>query len=639
MHTYDSHFRALSFVAELDERRELMRRGAGSLKIESQYPYYAIRMQGIAERLPNLHVGDFIKVKRIQAAAGDQNFEGRVQRIDLNKVVIHFSDKFRASRHNNDKFDVQFSFNSMPYRRQHRALEFVAESVRLLFPQPGPEARAWRSPVNLLPISPNILDNVEQMQAVKAIVQAPPGSAPFIIFGPPGTGKTSTVVEAIHQLLAKSADVRVLACTPTNTAADVLAIKLATGPAKLEPDVLFRLNAIWRGRGQDLDNVPDTYPNELLDPYSEINENNVFAIPTKEKLGSFRVVVATCASAGVAESLGLPRGHFTHIIIDEAAQCVEPVTNGAILPLADEGTNVVLAGDPKQLGASCHSKLARAFGLKVSYMERLMKRTIYDLRHAEGIRIMKLKKNFRNHPSIIHFSNQVFYEGELQPMGNADVRMLEQAPSVRNKFPVIFHAIVGEEKHEVGSPSYYNESEALVVKRYVDELRDGYTAGGQLIKLDSEDIGIITPYLDQQHVMKDLCGRKGLKIGTVESFQGQERRVIIVSTVRSRNLGFVSEPQRINVALTRARALVIVVGNPLALAEDPYWRTLLLYINQRGGWRGNPRAADIPALTDSVVRAHDEAMMSGSKTAEAKADAADLLKRLRSVIDTIPPPL
>ncbi|EIW74342.1 P-loop containing nucleoside triphosphate hydrolase protein [Coniophora puteana RWD-64-598 SS2] len=634
--TYAKHFGSLTYLSELFDRRELARHGLAGMSVQSRHPYYYVPIPGIADRRPKLHVGDYIRVKKAKSSAESPDFEGRIVRIERAGAVVSFSDRFRAPQ--GEKFDVQFKFNTMPYRRQHRALEFVSEFPRFLFPEPDPGIVPEDIQVEL-PRTSEIAGNFEQSQAIRAIVRAPPGSSPFIIFGPPGTGKTSTVVQTIHQLLAKSPDVRVLACSPQNSSADHIAIKLAMGPAQLDTKVLFRLNALWRGRGQENDALEaDKYP-RILDPYSEINEHNVFAFPEKEKLASFRVVVSTCSSAGVAEGLGIPRGHFTHIIIDEAVQSVEPETLAAILPLADEHTNIVLAGDPKQLPPSCHSNVAKEFGLHISYLQRLIGLPLYsNVRDMNGSVIM-LRENFRSHPAIMHVSNQIFYEGELRPMGNPDIHMFEDAPFVEGRFPVVFHSVIGEEKRDKGSPSYYNNSEAVIVKRYCQMLIEGYTVGEETFKIAPEDIGIISPYHAQRYAINDLCGWEGLKIGTVESFQGQERRVIIVSTVRTRRLGFMSEPQRMNVALTRARALLIVVGNPLLLCRDPHWRSFLLYTSQHSGWRGNPRPETIPGLSEEVIQARNNAMLSNQRSDKARAEAEALLARFRAVTDVVPPPV
>lgn len=190
-------------------------------------------------------------------------------------------------------------------------------------------------------------------------------------FNRPGTGKTVTIVEAMQQLL-QNPEVRILACAPNNSAADLIAQKLI-GLGKTQ---LFRLNSLTR-RIQDL-------PKTLKD-FALINENTVFAIPPVEDLRKYRVIVSTCMSGGVPANMGVRRGHFTHIFIDEAGQGKEPEIMVPIKSVANEKTNIILAGDNQQLGPVVHSNIANALGLKTSYLSRLMDRDIYSLETGRGI--------------------------------------------------------------------------------------------------------------------------------------------------------------------------------------------------------------------------------------------------------------
>lgn len=193
----------------------------------------------------------------------------------------------------------------------------------------------------------------------------------------PGTGKTVTIVEAMQQLLARDPNVRILACAPNNSAADTITMKLS---ARGKGEV-FRLNAMSRR----IEDIPKS-----LREFSLMNDNQVFAMPTAEQLVKYRVVISTCLSAGVPAGLGLKRGHFTHIFIDEAGQGKEPEIMVPILSIADSKTNVVLAGDNQQLGPIVHSNLASSLGLKTSYLSRIMERDIYNLETGRGITYVHL---------------------------------------------------------------------------------------------------------------------------------------------------------------------------------------------------------------------------------------------------------
>ena len=130
----------------------------------------------------------------------------------------------------------------------------------------------------------------------------------------PGTGKTTTLLEAMKQLLDRDKNCRILACAPSNSAADLIAEKMMY----LGTNALFRLNSFARPVDLLLQKK------EMLKPYCLINDNTVFAVPPLEVLRAYRLVVSTCVSGGIPSGLGFARGHFTHIFIDEAGQATEP---------------------------------------------------------------------------------------------------------------------------------------------------------------------------------------------------------------------------------------------------------------------------------------------------------------------------
>ena len=188
----------------------------------------------------------------------------------------------------------------------------------------------------------------------------------------PGTGKTVTITEAIRQLLVEDPSVRILACAPSNTAADNIAKKLLD----LGPSQIFRLNALSRAVGD---------MSKILQPISNVNGNLIFAMPDLEQVAKYRVIVSTCFSANVPAGLGLKKGHFSHIFIDEAGQGKETELMVAIKNNASPVTNVILAGDNCQLGPIVHSRLAASFGLKISYLDRIMRRPVYNLGTGTGV--------------------------------------------------------------------------------------------------------------------------------------------------------------------------------------------------------------------------------------------------------------
>ncbi len=180
-----------------------------------------------------------------------------------------------------------------------------------------------------------------------------------------------TIVEAIIQILRQQPTARIMACAPSNSAADILAQRLR---ASLTPDEMFRCNAIFRD--------PSSVPSEIMD-YT-FRKGHLFGHPPISSLAKFKVIVTTCINASFAYNLGLTVGHFTHVFVDEAGQASEPEVLIPIKPLSLDSTRIILSGDPKQLGPVVRSSVAREFGLEKSYLERLMERPVYSDERGRG---------------------------------------------------------------------------------------------------------------------------------------------------------------------------------------------------------------------------------------------------------------
>ncbi|KAF5322682.1 hypothetical protein D9619_001136 [Psilocybe cf. subviscida] len=594
--TYAKQFKYLLWIEEFKMEQALIV-DCGGLRGHS------LPVPGLAEKRPSVLVGDRILVQE-EGATDGRWFEGHVHVLRQAEVGLCFHSSF-ARYGEGRKFQVRFKLNQIPTRRQHQAMDTVFAEERVLFPtiEHLPQKRPISNgPMKLF--NSLISTNPRQLQAVASIVHSSPGSLPFVVFGPPGTGKTITIVEAIKQLILTNPNAKILACAPSNSAADLITSRLRN---TLQPEHLFRFYAASRFKNQ----VPD----ELL-PYTYSPDDQHFSIPGMFRLRRYRVVVATCVSGSFAFNIGLERGHFTHIFIDEAGQATEPETFVSIKTLADSNTNIILSGDPKQLGPIIRSPIARDLGLETSYIERLMSTDTYDIQAGYGKSVIKLVQNFRSHQSILSFPNERFYGGELQRCASPNVmnKYLGSSLLPNNKFPIIFHSVSGKDDREASSPSFFNVDEILQVKSYVQRLRDD-----RKHRTTDADIGIIAPYHAQCVKLRSSLRNvaDGVKIGSVEEFQGQERPVIIISTVRSskefveydlrHTLGFVANPRRFNVAVTRAQALLIIVGDPQVLSLDPLWRSFLNYIYLNGGWNGPDITWD-PDVPVSESERYDKAI-------------------------------
>ncbi|POI30107.1 hypothetical protein CIB84_006143 [Bambusicola thoracicus] len=356
----------------------------------------------------------------------------------------------------------------------------------------------------------NPMLNKQQKLAVKRILSGECRPTPYILFGPPGTGKTITVVEAILQIHFTLPDSRILVCAPSNAATDLICLRLHQSNL-LKPGAMVRVNATCRSTEQI---------DDIVKPYCKDGDDIWKAV-------WFRIIITTCSSAGMFYQTGTRLGHFTHVILDEAGQASEPESLIPIGLISEVNGQIVLVGDPKQLGPLIKSRIAVAFGLNISLLERLISREMY-LRDEDA------------------FSA----DGAYNPL-------------------------LGKETREGHSPSWFNPTEAVQVMQYCCHL-----AKNESIAVSVTDIGVITPYRKQVEKIKFLLRSidlSDIKVGTVEEFQGQECMVTILSTVRSYEdtfaeeeycLGFLSNPKRFNVAITRAKALLIVIGNPHLLVKN-----------------------------------------------------------------------
>ncbi|XP_043284059.1 probable RNA helicase armi [Venturia canescens] len=454
--------------------------------------------------------------------------------------------------------------------------------------------------------------NYYQKIAVRNILKGVARPLPYVIFGPPGTGKTITLCEAILQIVTTIPESRLLIATPSNSSANLISERLLDSGV-LKPGDLVRLVA-----QHCLDD--DSIPERLL-PYcatgnlaaewsvkskTDYEQNMPKLNCTMSVLGRHRITVGTCIALGLLYNMGFPRGHFTHILVDEAGQATEPEIMVPLNFVHSSHGQIVLAGDPMQLGPVVNSKLASHFGLGESFLSRLLHQFPYQrdnqgFEHGYDPRLVtKLVYNYRSLPEILELPNSLFYDSELipqvSPTDSPEIQLLRSMavdlPERAGHPPaIVFHGVNGENLQDPDSPSWYNPAEATQAYLYLLKLYDRNLSGN--------DIGIITPYKKQVRQIRDLLMELDIelpKVGSVEEFQGQERKVIILSTVRSTKsmvtedvkhaLGFVASPKRLNVALTRARALLIILGNPTLLSQDPYWRSVLIHCLERESYTG-----------------------------------------------------
>ncbi|KAM7280885.1 hypothetical protein ACFE04_008019 [Oxalis oulophora] len=578
---YVPFFKTLLAMEEIRLEEDMRSHNMERVTMKRNGNFLSLVVPGLAERRPSLVHGDHIFAK-IVGENGDDKFppyQGYIHSVKADEIYLKFSSDYHFRHLDRYQYNVQFTYNRINTRRLYQAVDAAEKlDIEFLFPSESDKRVIETTP--LVPIS--CLLNEEQMCAVEMILGCK-GAPPYLIYGPPGTGKSMTVVETILQLYKTQNDTKILVCAPSNSAADYLLEKIMSEESvRVDERDIFRLNAAAR-------------------PFEEVKpeiiqfcsfEDSIFRCPPESVLGQFRIIVSTYMSCSLLNAEGVKRGHFSHILLDEAGQASEPESMIPISKLCLKNTVVVLAGDPMQLGPVIYSKQADNFGFGKSYLERLFESEYYNSENENYM--TKLVRNYRCHSEILHLPSVLFYNGELIASKDEDRSSFINSVSFLpdKEFPILFFGIQGCDEREGSNPSWFNRIEASKVVEIIQEL----LGGG---KLTENDIGVIAPYRQQVLKIKkalEILDLSGITVGSVEQFQGQERQVIIISTVRStvkhnefdraHCLGFLSNPRRFNVAITRARALLIIIGNPHIICKDTYWNQLLWRCVDNNSYKG-----------------------------------------------------
>ncbi|XP_023180568.1 RNA helicase Mov10l1 [Xiphophorus maculatus] len=613
-----SRFSTLLWLEELNAERELREFSISGALLRKGGTHLHLDVLGLAEGRPCLNIGDRVLLKKLQSDSLEMEYISYVTEINEENVSLRVNSNFHRS-YLGEPLDVEFTYNRLTTRRCHNALELTNHFGEILFPtRVRPQTHLWTgewmdenpptengdassSCVNMkskatqskgkgkqtskpMPSKGQFFNpdlNPCQKEAVKRILEAECRPLPYVLFGPPGTGKTITLIEIILQVYHFLPSSRVLVCTPSNSAADLICVRLHHS-GFLHTASLARVNASSR----ETESIT-----EVLQPYSRAGEDIRHA-------AFHRIVVSTCSSAGMFHNIGIQEGHFTHVFLDEAGQATEPESLIPISFISERDGQIVLAGDPCQLGPIVKSNLAMAFGLGISLLERLMANPLYtkqDWGYNPKL-VTKLIYNYRSHEALLMLPSKLFYLGELCCKAQREIvdSLCQWKDLPKKDFPLFFHGVRGTEMREGKNPSWFNPVEAVQVMLYCCQL-----AKKLYNPVHPSDIGIIAPYRKQCEKIRVLLCKVGLsdiKVGSVEEFQGQEFLVIILSTVRSNeslesedlqsSLGFLANPKRFNVAITRPKALLIIVGNPHILIRDPCFRALLQYCFSNGAYLG-----------------------------------------------------
>uniref|UniRef100_A0AC34FBQ4 AAA+ ATPase domain-containing protein n=1 Tax=Panagrolaimus sp. ES5 TaxID=591445 RepID=A0AC34FBQ4_9BILA len=420
------------------------------------------------------------------------------------------------------------------------------------------------------------LFNQKQKEAIYSMTRSV--NTTFILYGSPGSGKTYTIVEAIRQLLqshTSNSDIendslqsnqKILICTPSNMAADAIA------EAILEQNFIS-VNDIFRVMSSSRDAFCRNHKLENITQTTVLYDSNnqtirpIFNMPTNDILKKYNIIICTLGSTPKLSKY-LPPGHFSHIFVDEAAQASEMEIWLALGHLATKETRLILAGDPKQLGPVTTVAVLNkeCYGFKTSLLLRLTEQS--DI-FKNPQYLIQLTDNHRSHHEIVNLSSKLFYYNTVIPVNAKGSNSLCRLSFLRRgDFPIHFHNVTWGFEQISETKSYRNLAEVEVVVRYIQEC---------LPFVNEKDIGVIAPYKFQAEAIRfRLKSHPNITVETVERFQGSERRVIIISTVRTKNkLGFMCEHSRINTAITRAKHLLIIVGNASSLKSHSQWKGII----------------------------------------------------------------
>lgn len=546
------------------------------------------------------------------------NSEGKPERDHINGVINYVRDHTMViTLHGDDLPDwmdssllgVDVMFDEMSYREMEYALREVmkAEENRLAELR---EILLGGAPAKVRPFDGRLNDQGLNSSQHEALMKVMTAADVGLIHGPPGTGKTTTLVQAIRETI--HAEHQVLVCAPSNAAVDLLVDKLAEQgmdvirighPARVTEQTLSKtLDARiaahpsyqeLRSLRKQMEQLrAKAFKFRRQFGYHERQERKMLLMESKAMKADADVLEfyivndllqnaqAICATL-VGSSHPVLRGRrFITAFIDEAAQALEPAT---WIPLL-RAQRVILAGDHQQLPPTIKSNEAARNGLARTLFEKSI------IHHPQTASMLTVQ--YRMHEDIMRFPSDYFYNGELVADDSVRTALL-----ALNQPPVEFIDTAGigyAEKQDPETLSRYNEEEAQLLVRRLETLIQ--EVGSDAWLKQSLTLGLITPYRAQVDILERLVDaseifmplRSLITINTVDAFQGQERDLIGISFVRSNeksDVGFLGDIRRTNVAMTRAKKKLLMVGDSATLGAHEFYSAMIDYVQGKGFYK------------------------------------------------------
>lgn len=416
---------------------------------------------------------------------------------------------------------------------------------------------------------------------------------PFhIIHGPPGTGKTQTLVKTITEFASNGK--RVLVCAPTNAAVDHITRQLSKkniallrmgNSLKIDPSLtpytlkgkiiesgLTEITKRLKKEAEVIRKKAFRYIRNFdKDAYQERKqlrkELNTIRKDIRQIERNLRHTCLDKAKVITGTFIGLQdkqlnKFDFDLVVVDEAGQALEP----AIWSVARKAPKLVLAGDPFQLPPTLFSNESVKLGLGISLIEKGIEM---------GIPTTLLDVQYRMNDKIMQFSNAQFYDSKLISARDVKNQTIKNEPFEAIEFIDTAGCGYDETQDENGGLS--NPDEIDLIQKRVNQL-----------VIDNDEITILSPYRMQVNLLRNSFTESNIHCQTIDSFQGQEKTVIILSLVRSNEngtIGFLSDYRRMNVALTRAKRKLIVIGDSATIGADSFYSAFLDYVEKNGSYR------------------------------------------------------
>ena len=529
-------------------------------------------------------------------------FKGEVSYVDGSRMVAVISEEADVTLLSDSRNSgVMLSFDETSYRAMFDAIDYtvnakgrLVELRDLIYSDKKPEK------LSLTPMRFPYL-NKDQEEAVNNVLEAKDVA---IVHGPPGTGKTTTLVEAIYETLRR--EPQVLVCAQSNMAVDWISEKLVDrglnvlrigNPSRVNDKML---SFTYEKRFESHPSYPDLWGirktiRQLYKERHKIDSWHQKIDRLKSRATELEIRINNdlfsqshvIASTLVGSSSRLLQGmKFSTVFIDEGAQALEPAT---LIPLRRAG-RVIFAGDHCQLPPTVKSFEAMKAGLGKSLMERIVEK------HPDCVKLLTIQ--YRMHQDIMEFSSRWFYDGKMMAAPEVKYRGILDFDTPIEWIDTSIPAEAGlpsdmmDEENAfsetiTGNFGKINQDEAILtlssLQRYIERI------GINRFLEERLDIGIISPYRAQTQYLRHLIKRtpffkpirKFISVNTVDGFQGQERDIIVISMVRSNEegkIGFLKDLRRMNVAMTRARMKLIIIGNSATLSKNRFYRELHNYI-------------------------------------------------------------